>query len=182
MAGGHRRQSVIEPKHDARMPCARHERTPNAEPPIGVVRTLTLREALGNSIRARTFRAWLFGAFAAASLVIAGVGILGLTAMSTARRTRELGVRRALGANRRTLVLMLLREQSVAVVTGLAFGGLAGAWAVGYLASLAYRFSVYDARIWSAAMATVLATAVLGTLLPAVRASHADPADALRQE
>ena len=153
-----------------------------ADPPIAVVRALTLGEALGNSIRARTFRAWLFGSFAAASLVIAGVGILGLTAMSTARRTREMGVRRALGASRRTLVLMLLREQAVALGAGLAFGGLAGAWAVGYLASLAYRFSVYDARIWLAAIAMVLATAVLGTLLPAVRASHADPADALRQE
>ncbi len=79
--------------------------------------------------------------------------------MSTARRTREMGIRRALGASRRTLVLMLLREQSVALGAELALGGLAGGWAVGYLA-----------------------TALLGTLLPAVRASHVDPADALRQE
>jgi ABC-type antimicrobial peptide transport system permease subunit len=114
--------------------------------------------------------------------VVTGVGILGLLAMSTARRTREIGIRCALGATPRGVVRLLMQEQLWAVVAGLAAGGAIAAWAVGLVQVHVYRLSVADPRIWSAAVALVLITAGLGALLPARRASRMDPLRALRAD
>jgi predicted permease len=153
-----------------------------AAPDVPVLRALTLEEAFGGVIRLRTLYAWLFGGFAVAALVIVGVGMLGLVAMSTARRTREIGIRYALGAHRTSIVRMLLREQVVAVGAGVLTGGVVAAWAVRFVKSYLYQFTIYDSRIWAAAIAILLATAALGTLIPARRASRTDPVQALRVE
>jgi len=122
----------------------------------------------------------LFGTFAAVSLVVVGVGILGLLAMSTARRTREVGIRCALGSTPAAVAGLLLREQLRPVIAGVAVGGAAAVWAVQFVESYLYELSPGDPRIWATAVLLILATAGVGALIPAVRASRVDPLKALR--
>lgn len=142
----------------------------------------TLDELYLESVSLRRFRSWLFGGFAAASLVVVGVGILGLLAMSAARRTKEVGIRCALGATPRSVTGLMVREQLAAVLVGLAAGGVLAAWALGLVEVYLYELTTSDPRIWGTSVALILATAGAGTLIPAIRASRIDPLQALRTE
>jgi predicted lysophospholipase L1 biosynthesis ABC-type transport system permease subunit len=141
-----------------------------------------MADALADTIRPRRFSAWLFSSFGLAALFIAGTGIFGLVAMTTARRTREIGIRMTLGATRRRVIRQLLREQVGAVALGFLAGGLAAGWLVRFMATYLYEMTVYDPQAWGAAIASLLVIAALGTLLPAWRASRIDPVRALRVE
>jgi hypothetical protein len=152
------------------------------DPAASIRRAQDVEGALAQSIQRRRFQAGLFGVMAVSGLVVAGAGILGVTAASTARRTREMGVRLALGSSRERLLGLLLREQLAPVVAGLAIGGLVAAWAVGFARSSLYELSAYDPSVWTTAIAVVLGVAVLGTLVPALRAARVDPVQALRVE
>ena len=145
-------------------------------------RAAMLDDLFVDSVRPRRFQAWLFGSFAAASLTIVGVGILGLLAMATARRVKEVGIRHALGATPFGIVWMLLREQLWPVAAGLAAGGLIAAWSVTLVEKYVYQITTHDARVWAAAAALILTTATIGALVPAVRASRTDPVQALRAD
>jgi hypothetical protein len=153
-----------------------------SRPVIRPVRVQTASAMLGDSIRVRRLQSWLFGAFAVSGLVLTGVGLFGFVAMTTARRTREVGIRMALGATRDRLVRGLVREQLTPVVLGLALGGVLAAWLVRFLEAYLYELSAYDLRIWSVALTVVLVTALAGALIPAWRASRVDPVRALRVE
>jgi hypothetical protein len=145
-------------------------------------RAAPLATMFEDSVSLRRFQSWLFGGFAAASLAVVGVGILGLLAMSTARRTREVGIRCALGATPHGIAVLLLREQLVAVATGLVAGAAVAAWAVGFVEAYLYEISATDPRVWAAAISLILLTAGAGALIPAWRASRVDPLKALRVE
>ena len=147
-----------------------------------VRRAQRVEEALAESIRRRRFQAWLFGLMAAAGLIVAGVGILGLTAGSTARRTREMGVRLALGSTRERLLALIVREQLTPIAAGLIAGLAVSAWGVRFARSLLYELSEYDPVVWSVAAALVLFVAIAGILLPAFRVARVDPVHALRVE
>jgi putative ABC transport system permease protein len=149
-------------------------------PQYSLQRIEPLRDRVHDSVRLRIFQAWLFGAFAVSALVLMGVGVFGLIAMTVGHRGREIAIRTALGSTRARLIRLLVREQFSAVVAGLVAGGLAAAWAARLLKSYVYEITVYDARVWSAAIAVVTVAAVLGALLPSWRASRHDPMQALR--
>ncbi len=151
------------------------------DPRVRLSRAATLHTLFRDSISLRRFQSWIFGGFAAAALAVVGVGILGLLAMSVARRTKEIGVRCALGATPRLVTRLLVREQLMPVLAGLAAGAIAAAWIVTFIEGYVYRLSVADPRIWASALALMLATATLGALLPARRASRIDPVKALRE-
>ena len=153
-----------------------------ADPLIRTTRAGTLEELFADSVRARRFEAWLFGSFATAALAIVGVGILGLIAMATARRTREMGIRLALGSTRDNLVRLLLREQLRAVIAGVIVGSLVSMWAVRFVKVYLYQITPYDPRVWTAAVVAIVLTAAIGTLIPSLRASRVDPAQALRMD
>jgi hypothetical protein len=152
----------------------------SVDPGFGPSRAASLDDLFLDSVRARRFQAWLFGVFAAAAMVIVGAGIFGLLAMWTARRTKELGIRQALGASRHGLVRLMIREQLAPVVTGLVVGGVLAAWASRFIDAFLYQITVTDLRVWLAAAAVMLATAAVGVLVPAMRASRTDPVQALR--
>lgn len=152
------------------------------DPLIRTTQSGTLDELFADTVRPRRFKAWLFGSFAVAALVIVGAGILGLIAMSTTRRTREMGIRLALGSTREGLVRLLLREQLVYVAAGIAIGSLLSSWAVRFVRSYLYEITPYDPRVWAAAIAVIVATTAIGTLIPSLRASRTDPVDALRAD
>jgi putative ABC transport system permease protein len=149
--------------------------------PMYTVRSArTVTASLGESIRARRFQTWLFAAFGLAALILTGAGILGVMAMTTARRTREVGIRMAIGATRSDVVSHLLREQMLTVSAGLLAGAGLAIWTARYVRAFLYKLDVYEPWVWAAAIMTVLATAAFGTLLPALRASRIDPVSALR--
>jgi putative ABC transport system permease protein len=154
----------------------------NTDPQLRPVRAATLDDLFVDSVRPRRFRSWLFGSFAAAALVVVGVGILGLIASSTVRRTREMGIRFALGATRDSVLGLIVREQTAAVAAGLVAGGLLSAWLVRLLKSSLYGVTVYDLRVWIAAATLMLGVTMLGAIIPAWRASRVDPVQALRTE
>ncbi len=147
-----------------------------------VARVMTMREALADSIRARHLNAWTFGVFATASIAIAVVGILGLIAMATSRRTREIGIRSALGGKPIGVVGLIVREQVVPVAAGLLVGGTVAAWAGQFIGAYLYRFQPSNPRLWTMAVGAVITAALAGTLIPAWRASRVDPVQALRAE
>jgi len=149
---------------------------------VRVTSVATADDLLDDSVRGRRLESWLFGSVAAAALAVVGVGVFGLMAMTTARRTREIGVRMTLGATRGSVVRLLVGEQLFAVVVGLGVGALVSSWAVTFVKTYLYQLTIYDIRVWSIAIALIIATAALGAFVPALRASRLNPVAALRVE
>jgi len=148
--------------------------------PISEVRTLA--DIVGDETAPRVTQLRLLGALSLIALLIAGLGIHGLLAFVVSRRTRELGVRRALGEETGSLVRRVLREGVVLSLVGLLLGmGAAWAAATGMGALLA-GVEPADPLTLIAAAALCLATAVIGGLRPALRAARVDPVVALREE
>jgi ABC-type antimicrobial peptide transport system permease subunit len=143
---------------------------------------LTLQDALAETIRPRRFTAWLFSGFGVAALLIVGTGILGIVALATSRRVREIGIRMALGATRRRVLTQLLREQCAGVLLGIAIGGLVASWATRFVATYLYKTDPLDRVAWIAAAAGIIVAACIGALIPAHRATRIDPVQALRAE
>jgi predicted permease len=151
-------------------------------PTCRISRVESLSDAMNWSIRRRLVPTWLLSSFGVAALVIVGVGLLGLVAMTTARRTREMGVRIALGATPLRIVRQVAGEQTAAVVIGLVAGSLIAAWAVRFVKAYLYEISTYDVWAWSAAIVVLLATAFIAALIPSIRAGRLDPVQALKTE
>jgi putative ABC transport system permease protein len=151
-----------------------------SEPSLGVMRAMTFTEAVGSTQKLRVFRAWLFGALACAALVIVGVGTFGMIAMSVAARTRELGIRSALGASRESLVALFVREQLLTVGAGLAGGALLAVWSSRLIKAYLFEVTPGDPRMWAIAASLLIVVAGVAALIPALRASRIDPVKALR--
>lgn len=154
----------------------------SADPLVTYSRAATLDHMFADSIRARRFQSWLFGSFASAALGVVGVGILGLLAMSAARRTKEVGIRQTLGATKAGIIRLFLREQLAPVAVGLVAGGCIAAWTTQFVKASLYGVTSSDVRVWAVAAALIVGVAALGTLVPEVRASRVDPAEVLRAE
>jgi putative ABC transport system permease protein len=120
--------------------------------------------------------------FAALALVMAAVGVFGVTAYSVAQRTHELGIRMALGANRAGVLVLVLRQEMGACLIGIA-AGIAGAFFLSsLLESLLFGVAARDGATLSIAAIVLLAVTMLACLIPARRATRVDPATALRLE
>jgi ABC-type antimicrobial peptide transport system permease subunit len=129
----------------------------------------------------RTF-AWLCACFAALALAIACVGLYGTMAYAVARRTNEIGIRMALGAERRRIIWMVLREVFALGAAGLAIG-LAVAWATArFVESFLFGIKRNDAWSLATSVLVLLAVALLAGYAPAWKASRIDPMAALRHE
>jgi putative ABC transport system permease protein len=128
------------------------------------------------------FRTLLLGAFALVALLLAAVGIFGVVSYAVGQRTRELGIRMAIGARGADVVRLVLRGELAPVAVGLALGAV-GAWAgTRVLASLLYGVSAQDPLAFAGALGVLAGAALLASWLPARRATRIDPVLALRSE
>jgi putative ABC transport system permease protein len=148
--------------------------------PLADVTTLEQRKAV--SLARPRVTAAVLGCFALAALVLAAIGIYGVVAYGVVQRTRELGIRMALGAGGGALLRMVIRQGMTPVLAGLALG-LAGALAGGrLLRSLLFGVDAGDPATLAAVTCFLVAVAVTATYVPARRASRSDPMAALRNE
>ncbi len=126
--------------------------------------------------------ATLFSVFGLVALGLAVVGVYGVKAYSVARRTREIGIRMALGARRETMQWMILREGLVMLASGIVLGLLLAAATGKLLAGILYEVGAFDPLAFALAPLVLAAAALLATWLPARRATRISPMAALRTE
>jgi ABC-type antimicrobial peptide transport system permease subunit len=152
----------------------------DAELPTFGVRTMN--ERLQRSLTLRAVYSWMLGVFAAMALVLALGGTYGVTSYLVSQRTREIGIRVALGARRADISRAVLRGSLVVVASGVAAGLAAGVGAGRWLSSLLFGVPPYDGMILAAAVVGLLTTALVANWLPARRAARVDPMVSLRME
>jgi ABC-type antimicrobial peptide transport system permease subunit len=139
-------------------------------------------EVVGSSVADRQFEFNLLLAFAASALLLAALGLYGVLSYSVAERTREMGVRIALGAPREALYLLVFRQAALPVIAGVV-GGLTVAWLGGQLiASLLFQVKPYDGASAILVIAVLAVTVIAACYWPARRAAHVEPMQALRME
>jgi predicted permease len=152
----------------------------DARVPVSEVRTQTAD--IDQTISQQITFAELCSGFAILALVIAGVGLYGTVSYNVARRTGEIGIRMALGAQRRAVVRMVLREVLMVASGGLAIGMAVALGMSKFVASFLYGMKANDPLAFTLAVLTLLSAALLAGYLPARRASRIDPLTAVRHE
>jgi ABC-type antimicrobial peptide transport system permease subunit len=153
-----------------------------AQPSILIYNSSTLDERIGRETARPRFLGWLMGIFAAMALILAAIGIYGVISYGVSRRTREIGLRMALGANRREVLRAVLGRSVALLGCGVLLGIAAGLALTRSIATLIYDMSATDPLTFTAAAALLMAVGVMACLVPAARASRIDPAVALREE
>ena len=150
------------------------------DPQQPVIDVVTLAQVRADAIAPQRLNATLISTFAILAVVIAAVGVAGVLAFSVSQRTQELGVRAALGADRRRLVITVLTEGAVMVIAGLLLGGAAAFGLTRLASGLLFEVTPTDAPTFVAVAAALAFVALAAAWLPARRASRIDPATALR--
>jgi putative ABC transport system permease protein len=152
------------------------------DPAIPLFATRAVPELVGDMTAQRRLNTLLLTVFSAVAALLAAVGVYGVLAYSVQQRTRELGVRVALGASTATLLRLVLTEGLALAGAGLVLG-LLGALALGrVLTTLLFEVSAYDPATLAAIAGVAAVTALIACLVPAIRAVRLDPVNALRAE
>jgi putative ABC transport system permease protein len=150
--------------------------------PVYNVRTMERLMAESTAVFQRRMVVMLLGVFALATLVLSAIGVYGVLAQAVAARTREIGLRIALGADRADIVRLVARRGLVPALTGIGVG-LPLALGLGQLLrALLYDVAPTDAPTLAAVVILVTGVGILAAIVPARRAMHIDPAQAIRQE
>lgn len=137
---------------------------------------------ISNGLTARRLLVVLLGTFAALALGLAGIGLYGVMALTVTQRTRELGIRLALGAPRASVLGLILRHGAVLVGIGLAVGLVAALAAARLLESFLYHVNGSDPLTLGIVVFTLGAAALVACWVPAQRATRVDPMVALRED
>jgi predicted permease len=152
------------------------------DPDLAIAQVKTLDQVLAESVAQPRFYMTLLTAFALVALVLSAIGIYGVIAYLVGQRSREIGIRMALGAAPGNVVAMIVREGAVMIAIGLAIG-IAGALALTRLMSaLLFNTSSTDPITYGAVVVTLAAVALVASCVPALRAARVDPALAMRAE
>ena len=152
------------------------------DPTLPISNLRTQREQIDLSLRRERLFAQLATALGGATLLLATIGLYGLLAYSVTRRTPELGLRMALGADRAAVRWMVLEQSLILVGTGLAIGIPAAIGGSRFVSSLLFEVSPSSPLALATAAAIMLAVSLLAALIPAHRASRVEPVVALRAE
>jgi ABC-type antimicrobial peptide transport system permease subunit len=152
------------------------------DPTMAVFNTETMQEHVDKSLLLPRISALLLGTFGAVGLTLAAIGLYGVMSYSVRRRTREIGIRMALGARPGTVLKMVLGQGLALTGVGLAIG-LGIALGLGrFTASLLYGISGTDLLTFLTVPAVLLVAATVAIVVPALRAAHVKPTTALRYE
>jgi len=162
------------------VPLARAVRAVDPDQPTFAVRTMSDVEAAGTA--SRRFAIRLVGGFAALALLLAAIGIYGVLAYLVGQRTREIGIRMALGARRSEVVGMVIRRAIALAARGVAFGCLAALVVGQIVAGMLFQVRPYDPLTFGVVATLLTLTAVLAAATPALRAAQVDPIAALRTD
>jgi ABC-type antimicrobial peptide transport system permease subunit len=147
--------------------------------PVGQIRTMD--DLIAQSVAPRRLNLMLLVVFALVAVTLTAAGLYGVMAYLVAQRTREIGVRMALGATPSSVLALVLRQAGAMTTAGILIG-LAGAYAFArYLASLLFHVSATDPTVYGAVAALLAAVACLAIVIPCSRATRVDPLTALRE-
>jgi len=151
-----------------------------ADPYIPIIELRPMRELVTNAVAEPRFRTFLLVSFAIASLCLAAVGIFGVLSYIVSERTREIGIRMALGAMPRAIFLAVLAQGARLVLLGSVIGIAGGALLSRWLRGLLFQVSPADPLTLATAAGILAAIALIATLVPARRATQVNPVAALR--
>jgi putative ABC transport system permease protein len=152
------------------------------DPDLPMAAVATMDQLLSDSLSRSRFTMLLLGIFSAVALVLAAVGIYGLIAYSVTQRTQELGIRIALGAQRRDVLRLVLGQGARLTLLGVTLGLLAALAISRLLASMLFGVSATDPLTFAGVVALLATVALLASFIPARRATRVDPIVALRYE
>jgi putative ABC transport system permease protein len=152
------------------------------EPGLAVFNVQPLDTFVAQQLSASRFLTWLTGVFAGTALTLAIIGIYGLLAYWVGQRTREIGVRAALGAGRGQLIGLVVGRGVMLALIGVVAGGLAAAGLGRFVETQLYAVRPLDVASYAATAGVMIATAFIASLVPAFRALRIDPISALRGE
>jgi predicted permease len=158
----------------------RHE-IQSMDPGLPVFNVSSMNDVLDRSLASRRFSAQLVGGFAGLALLLASLGIYGLLAYMVSQRSREIGVRMALGAQRANILKLILQKGMVLAGVGVIAGVILSASTASMMASLLYGVRPHDPAVFLVVPLLLFAVAVVASYLPARRATKVDPMIALRE-
>jgi putative ABC transport system permease protein len=147
-----------------------------------VVRVATMAERVAASAAERRFALTLFELFGVSALVLAAIGIYGVLAGSVSERAREIGVRAALGASRRDILVLVIRQGTTLTALGAVLGLAGAAVATRGLVTLLFAVTPRDPATYAGVVALLLGVSGLACALPAWRAVRVDPSTTLRAD
>jgi ABC-type antimicrobial peptide transport system permease subunit len=166
----------------AGVPAAVREEIRALDARLPVAEETTLARAISVSLLPQRVASTVTGLFGVLGLLLVGIGVYGVTAFAVSRRTREFGVRVALGARGADVLGLVLRQGVVLASIGIVLGLAGAAAATRLLSSLLFGVSATDPWVFGAAAGVLAGIVVLGSLVPAWRATRIDPLVALRYE
>jgi ABC-type antimicrobial peptide transport system permease subunit len=149
---------------------------------VALYQVQTFDEVVSRSLWRQRLQGNVVSIFAALALCLACIGLYGVISYAVAQRTRELGVRIALGASRGRVVWLVARQSARLVISGVAVGLLAAYFAAGLLGSLLYGVKPTDPETFAVVPAILGVVALLAAVIPAARAARVDPLIAMRAE
>ena len=154
----------------------------SVDPGLPLHQIETMEEVIAKTLAGRRLNLWLLGIFAGIALVLSAAGLYGVISYLVAQRTRELGIRLALGAQAQDVVLLVMRQGARLTAVGIALGLLGAFLFTRVLESLIYGVSARDPLTFAAIAALLAGVALLATWIPAERAARVDPLVAIREE
>jgi putative ABC transport system permease protein len=152
------------------------------EPAHAVYDVQRLSDYVSSTLVERRFQIGLLGSFAATALLLAAIGLYGVTSFLVSQRTREIGLRAALGATPSRIFAQVLREGALMTAAGVAFGLVAALVLTRYIASFLFGVAPTDPITFAAVSVLLACVSAAALWLPARRATHIDPMEALRQD
>ncbi len=161
-------------------PIRQQIRTLDASLPVADVRTMA--DVVGATLSTPRFTGILLGTFACLALILSAIGIYGVLSYVVSRRTREIGIRVAIGAQRSQVIALVLRSGLSLALVGVVIGVAAAAWASQLMRGLLHDVRPMDPITFIAVAALLSGVAVLASFVPAWRASRVDPVVVLKGE
>src|SRR5260370_24104851 len=152
------------------------------DPDLSVYGIRTLDDVMGLSLAQRRFSAQLVAAFGGVAILLAGMGVEGMASDSVNKRTHEIGIRMALGAQKRAVFGMVIRQQVATAMGGIALGLGVASILTRFLSGLLYGVGVLDLATFAIVAAALFCVSVIASYVPARRAATVDPIVALRNE